>query len=227
MLHDVRYLASYTYTLLYTLSTRESRDPLKCGSACIYEVETISCLYCRYTTYNIYKLIIHTRGGGKLLKYFAAQILEADMSKVTAQPANTGLWLLNQTQTMHMYRRDDIILHKHAKLQIYSLSIAQNNTVLAIDLWANTNAKQIISFILDKHFQISNIFDRILFPRIILNKEIQKLKLKTFIPSFGIPVTLISPPSSSINPFNLSSTCLLYTSPSPRDLSTSRMPSSA
>ena len=64
---------------------------------------------------------------------------------MAAQPANTGLWLPNQTQTIYMYSRDDIILQKHVKLQTYSLSIAQ---VLASDLWANTNAKQTISFII-------------------------------------------------------------------------------
>ena len=113
---------------------------------------------------------------------------------MAVQPANTGLWLPNQTQTIYMYSRDDIILQKHVKLQIYSLSIAQNNIALAIDLWANTNAKQTISFIL----LYKNTFDRVAFPGII-----RELISKTFILS----------QRTAINP----SFCLLYTSPSPRD----------
>ena len=43
----------------------------------------------------------------------------------------------------------------------------------------------------------------------------------------GVPVFLSSEVLPEIREFERASTCLLYTSPSPRDLSTSRMPSSA
>ena len=51
------------------------------------------------------------------------------------------------------------------------------------------------------------------------------LKTKSFKKSWGI-LALIAL-FSTLAMIGLSDTCLLYTSPSPRDLSTSRMPSSA
>ena len=49
---------------------------------------------------------------------------------MAAQPANTGLWLPNQTQAIYLYGRDDIILHKHVKLQ-FDLVRARDQTCLS------------------------------------------------------------------------------------------------
>ena len=43
----------------------------------------------------------------------------------------------------------------------------------------------------------------------------------------GVAMVGLDPEQFGVDPNTLSNSCLLYTSPSPRDLSTSRMPSSA
>ena len=58
-------------------------------------------------------------------------------------------------------------------------------------------------------------------------------KEKNLVPELNLEISIIEDPYESFNLMSsgqldaTSSTCLLYTSPSPRDLSTSRMPSSA
>ena len=47
------------------------------------------------------------------------------------------------------------------------------------------------------------------------------------ISAYGDSVKIIKEPVISVSDYTRGSDCLLYTSPSPRDLSTSRMPSSA
>ena len=81
-----------------------------------------------------------------------------------AQPANTGLWLPNQTRPA---------LDTIKSLNIIATNLKNYITIPHIACITRNNGT----------FQNSNIFDTLVFPKIILNKEIQKLKLisKTFI----------------------------------------------
>ena len=78
--------------------------------------------------------------------------------------------------------------------------------------------KKILVIIADYYKDISN--DLLKSTLNNLNKKHYSIKILKVPGVFEIPVTI----SRNINKYN---GCLLYTSPSPRDLSTSRMPSSA